>query len=91
MHEACGPKIRFTAYHVMMIRELVKTGDRVRAEVYKVQEENETVLYPTEVLYVTILEKYPHVALTDRGTVSWVNILLHNADLLRHIGGKENE
>ena len=85
IHEATGPKIRFTTEHVMAVRDLVGIGDRVRAEVYKNAYTGETVLYPTEVLYVTIIEKFPHIALTDRGSVSWVNILLNNTELLRRL------
>ena len=85
IRDTAGPNIRFTTEHVMALRDLIGIGDRVRAEVYKNAYTGETVLYPTEVLYVTIIEKYPHVALTDRGTVSLVNILLNNTELLRRL------
>lgn len=80
-----GPEPKWTTHHVMMIREIVQPGDRVLAEVFMPRVTSGGFDGKQEVVTVTVIQKYNHVAVTDRGTVSWVNILLHNAALLNRV------
>lgn len=79
-----GPEPRYTMHDVYRLREYLQEGDMVLAEVFAARSRSSGDGGEV-VLFVTILAKYPHVAVTDRGTVSWVNILLHNADILRKL------
>lgn len=78
-----GPKPRIYTADIMRLRDLIREGDTVLAEVFTPRETSGGAPDVEEVMRVTILEKYPHVARTDRGTVSWVNITIHNQHLLR--------
>lgn len=81
---ACGPKPIFDIWQVMELRDKTKVGDKVYAEVLcTVEGTASAAVFEERTVKVTILEKYPHIARTDRGTVSWVNILLHNTSKLR--------
>lgn len=78
-----GPKPRLYTADVMRMRDILHEGDTVLAEVFTPRETSGGAPGVEEVMRVTILEKYPHITRTDRGTVSWVNITIHNQHLLR--------
>ena len=78
-----GPTPKIYTEDVMRMRDILHEGDTVLAEVFIARERNGGAPGVEEVMRVTILEKYPHIARTDRGTVSWVNITIHNQHLLR--------
>lgn len=78
-----GPAPKIYTDDVMRMRDILHEGDTVLAEVFTPRETSGGAPGVEEVMRVTILEKYPHVARTDRGTVSWVNITIHNQHLLR--------
>lgn len=78
-----GPAPKIYTEDVMRMRDILHEGDTVLAEVFTPRETSGGAPGVEEVMRVTILEKYPHVARTDHGTVSWVNITIHNQHLLR--------
>lgn len=78
-----GPKPRIYTADVMRMRDILHEDDTVLAEVFTPRETSGGAPGVEEVMQVTIIEKYPHVARTDRGTVSWANITIHNQHLLR--------
>lgn len=78
-----GPTPKIYTADVMRVRDMLHEGDTVLAEVFTPRETSGGAPDVEEVMRVTIIEKYPHVARTDRGTVSWVNITIHNQHLLR--------
>lgn len=78
-----GPTPKIYTADVMRMRDILHEGDTVLAEVFTPRETSGGAPGVEEVMRVTILEKYPHIARTDHGTVSWVNITIHNQNLLR--------
>lgn len=78
-----GPTPKIYTEDVMRMRDILHEGDTVLAEVFTPRETSGGAPGVEEVMMVTILEKYPHIARTDRGTVSWANITIHNQHLLR--------
>lgn len=68
---------------VMALAEEIEIGATVKAEVYSLRSSNSGISDNTTIEDVTILEKYPYFAMTDRGAITWTNIAIHNKWLLR--------
>lgn len=69
---------------VQKLRDWLQVGDIVKAEVFHIATLDRTFqheAYGTEA--VEIKEKYKHFAITDKGTVTWNDIAIHNKDLVR--------
>ena len=76
---------KFIKEHAELIRDHLQPGDRVLAEIYIPRITNGGSDGKNEVVLVTIQKKHKYIAETDRGDVSWVNVLLHNEVILRRI------
>lgn len=73
---------RITTYEVGGVRNILRPGDKVKAEIWKqVSYGDRDGLWV--VTDVRILERYPFIALTDKGAVTWKNIVIHNQHLIR--------
>lgn len=73
---------QITMYQVNGVRNILQPGDKVKAEIWK------QVSYGDRdgqwvITTVTIKKKYPFIALTDKGSITWKNITLNNQHLIR--------
>ena len=64
-----------TMEQVFSFRNILSEGDIVNAELWI--EGDKWGTQPVE-----IFKKYTHIAMTDKGPVSWINIAIHNKGLL---------
>lgn len=74
--------VRMNTITVEMVRDLrdrLQPGDEVMAEMWRPDTAGGT--FGTE--KITILVKYEHIALTNKGAVSWNDIAINNRQLLR--------
>ena len=70
-----------TVEDVEYVKEVVQVGDKVKAEVwYSSPTQHEGRFFVEE---VTILRKYSHLALTDKGSATWSDIAVHNPQFRR--------
>lgn len=76
-------KNNITTEAVMALAEDIEIGATVKAEVYSLRSSNSGISDNTTIEDVTILEKYPYFAMTDRGAITWTNIAIHNRSQLR--------
>lgn len=84
-------KVLITTYTCDLLRQYIKVHDIVRAEIWHPNDKssNSSGLGRDVVEKVEIWDKYPYIAITNRGSVSWVNIAIHNQDLIRKAIGEE--
>lgn len=71
-----------TTEEVYRLRDTIQIGTKVKAEVFKVDTAGGT--FGTEL--VTILKKYPYIALTNKGPIPWNDIAIKNKSLTK--GGR---
>ena len=75
-----------TVRQVEDLRDLLQPGDKVKAEILSARHGSDE-LGAWKVEKVEIRKNYTHMALTDKGPVTWKNIAIHNRHLTE--GGAE--